>query len=271
MIRHICCAAALVAGTAAAASPPFQQVPAPGVRHYRYTVVQTINRTTQRGYRADFDLEADRDGNVDAIMLSSEALADGSWTAVSVDPACRTAMHGDAASLARVRLWPLPPAVAADLGGGFLDTCAPGGIFFPLTDILNAVLIPLSPHFRVDALRRQGQTVHFPGFSTAYNRAGEGFREATDGGNVRLTRLDRTHAVIDWLPLPARLDLDQRNGATSVRLHGTEHWAFRLTLDRRTGAIVGAHTLYDDLDLAVVNVPGAPHVTIRRAVTIVRR
>jgi hypothetical protein len=53
-----------------------------------------------------------------------------------------------------------------------------------------------------------------------------------------------------------------------VTLHGTEHWSFRIILDRRTGALLDAHTLYDDLDLAVVGAPGAPHVAISRVVTI---
>ena len=41
-----------------------------------------------------------------------------------------------------------------------------------------------------------------------------------------------------------------------MTLHGTEHWAFRIILDRRTGAILDAETLDDDLDLAVIGVPG---------------
>lgn len=271
MIRYLLFAAALFGGAGATAAPPFRLVPTPGVRHYRYTVVQTINRTTQRGYRADFDLEADRAGNIDAVMISSEALSNGSWTAARVDPACRTAMHGDARAIARVRLWPLSPAVAADLGGAFLDTCAPPDVFFPLTDILNAVVIPLSSRFQVQALRRQGQSVHYPGFLTTYHRAGEGLREETDGGDVRLTTLDRRRAVIDWLPLPARLDLDERADTPPVHLQGTEHWSFRLVLDHRSGAILDAHTLYDNLDLAVAGAPAAPHVMISRVVTILPR
>src|SRR5207248_350155 len=70
-------AALLLAGTAGWAAPPFRQTATPGVRHYRYTVVQTINHTIQRGYRVDFDLASGADGSLDAILLSSEALADG--------------------------------------------------------------------------------------------------------------------------------------------------------------------------------------------------
>jgi hypothetical protein len=264
-------AASLHAGTAGWAGPPFRQAATPGVRHYRYTVVQTINHGEQRGYRVDFDLASAADGSLDAILLSSEALAGGHWTQTIVDPACRTAMHGNAASLARVRLWPLAQGAAARLGNDFLDTCAPGGIFFPLTDILNAVVVPLSPTFGATALRRQGQSVHYAGFTAAFDRAGEGLHEVADGGEVRLAMLDRRQAVIDWLPQTATLDLVERSGPSPLTLHGTEHWSFRIVLDRGTGVLLDAHTLYDDLDLTMVGVPGAPHVLISRMVTIVPR
>jgi hypothetical protein len=264
-------AASLLAGTAGWAGPPFRQAAAPGVHHYRYTVVQTINHSEQRGYRVDFDLASAADGSVDAILLSSEALAGGHWTQTIVDPACRSAMHGNADSLARARLWPLAPAAAAHMGNDFLDTCAPGGVFFPLTDILNAVVIPISPSFGTGALRRQGQSVHYAGFTAAFDRAGEGLHEVADGGEVRLAALDRRQAVIDWLPQTAQLDLVERSGPSPVTLHGTEHWSFRIVLDRRTGVLLDAHTLYDDLDLTVVGARGAPHVPISRMVTIVPR
>jgi hypothetical protein len=268
-----CAAAAALLGVGAAgwAGPPFRQAATPGIRHYLYTVVQTINRNVQRGYRVDFDLASGADGSVDAILLSSEALADGRWSRTVVDPACRAAMHGNAASLARARLWPLARNAAARLGNDFLDSCAPGGIFFPLTDILNAVIVPLSPSFGAAALRSQGQSEHYPGFSAAYGRAGESLHEVADGGELRLTALGRRRAVIDWLPLTATLDLVEGSGPSPVTLHGTEHWSFRIALDRRTGVLLDAHSLYDDLDLAVVGAPGAPHILINRMVTITLR
>jgi hypothetical protein len=73
------------------------------------------------------------------------------------------------------------------------------------------------------------------------------------------------------LPDIAQLDLVERAGPTPVTLHGTEHWSFRIVLDRRNGAILDAHTLYDDLDLHVVSMAGAPAVRISRMVTIVPR
>jgi hypothetical protein len=264
-------AALLLAGTAGWASPPFRQAATPGTRHYFYTVLHTTNGAMEQGYRVGFDLVSDADGSVDAIVLSSESLAGGRWTQTIVDPACRTAMRGTADSLARVRLWPLAQGAAARLGSDFLDTCAPPAIFFPLTDILNAVIVPLSPTFGAAALRRQGQSEHYPGFTAAYDRAGESLHEVVDGGELRLATLDRRQAVIDWMPQIATLDLVERSGASPVTLHGTEHWSFRIVLDRRTGAILDAHTLYDNLDLAVLGVPGAPRVAISRMVTITPR
>jgi hypothetical protein len=270
-LRCTIAAALLCAGPGGWASLPFRQAPTPGVRHYRYTVVQTINANIVRGYRVDFDLESGRDGSIDAILLSSEALDGAHWTATAIDPTCRTAMHGTATSLARARLWPIGADIAASLGNGFLDTCAPPGIFFPLTDIINAVIVPLAQNFRASALRRQGQSVRYPGFTAAFDRAGEGLHEVSDGGEVRLTRLERDQAVIDWLPDIARLEIVERSGPTPVTLHGTEHWAFRIVLDRHSGVILDAHTLYDDLDLTVADMPGAPPARIARTVRIAPR
>ncbi|HEY1752836.1 MAG TPA: hypothetical protein VGG29_16375 [Caulobacteraceae bacterium] len=56
---------------------------------------------------------------------------------------------------------------------------------------------------------------------------------------------------------------------------GTEHWAFRLTLDARTGALIEAHTPYDSLDLKA-HAAGMPEgasapVKITRTVSITPR
>ena len=63
MMRLFC--AAILAACAAAAPAPaapqpvFRTMPTAGVRHYLYEVIQTINGTTRRGYRTEFDLESD--------------------------------------------------------------------------------------------------------------------------------------------------------------------------------------------------------------------
>jgi hypothetical protein len=89
---------------------------------------------------------------------------------------------------------------------------------------------------------------------------------------MTLVSLDDRTAVLDWAPALADLDLVEHQGAQPLTLKGTEHYAFRVEIDQRTGVIVRAHTTYDDLDLLVqmAGLPAdkAPRVKITRAVTI---
>jgi hypothetical protein len=267
---------ALVAALAAAAvyadePAPIRSIPAPGIRHYLYEVIETINGTRHEGWRTEFDFVSSN-GAIDAVVRKTSRFDGKTWEPVAVDDACRTAMHGGAESLARVRLWPLPPESARKLDSSFLDTCAPPGVFFPLTDILNVAIIPASPTFRTQELRQVGQAVRYEGFTAASDRAGEGIKETTHGGEMRLAALDPHRAVIDWRPDLADLELTESTQKPPMTLKGTEHWAFRLELDRASGAIVRAATTYDDLDLAIVGAPpGAPNVKISRSVLIERQ
>jgi hypothetical protein len=272
---RIALAAALAATAAAAAyadgPAPVRAIPAPGVRHYLYEVIETVNGARHGGWRTEFDFVSSN-GAIDAVVRKTSSFNGKIWEPVTVDDACRAAMHGSADSLARVRLWPLPPEAARKLDSTFLDTCAPAGIFFPLTDILNVAVIPASPSFRTRELRQVGQTLHYEGFEAAFDHAGEAIKETSHGGEVRLAALDPRRAVIDWRPDLADLEMTERAQKPPMTLKGTEHWAFRLELDRASGAIVRAETIYDDLDLAIVGAPpGAPKVKISRSVLIERQ
>jgi hypothetical protein len=272
MKRKICTAIlALLATTAAAAPdsrPVYRTVPAPGVRHYLYEVVQTINGTTRKGYRTEFDLETKGNALFAVVRATAELDKDG-WKPIVPDADCRKAMNGGETSLARVQLYPMDSRTAHDLGPGFLALCAPPAVFFPLTDILNVVVIPLPGLFRANALREAGDSRAFPGFDAAYDRAGERIQETAHGGEVRLAALDPHMAIIDWRPLPADLTLVEQNMKPPMTLQGTEKWAFRVGIDRRTGLIERASTTYDDLDMKIVGAPEAvPHVRISRSVTI---
>ncbi|HEX5183230.1 MAG TPA: hypothetical protein VFW19_08780 [Allosphingosinicella sp.] len=263
---------ALLAAAAAPAPRPVYRVnPVPGVRHYLYEVIETINGVRRDGWRTEFDLISAH-GTIDAVVRKTFHFTDKGWDPVTADPACRAAMHGNAESLARVRLWPMPPDSAPKLGASFLDTCAPAGVFFPLTDILNVAVIPWSPTFHAQDLREVGQSVHYEGFEAAFDRAGEAIKETAHGGEVRLAALDPHRAVIDWRPDPADLEMNESAQKPPMTLKGTEHWAFRLELDRASGTILRAQTTYDDLDLAIVGAPpNVPRVKITRAVLIESR
>jgi hypothetical protein len=258
----------------AAAAPPQWLKPAPGRHTYRYEVTEVVNGQLHSAYRTDFDLEVTRDGTVEAVILKAEQAADGkTFTAVPVSEDCKTHMRAPRNGVARATLWPLSPEVAKAMGDDFLDTCAPPGVFFPLTDILNVAIIPVSGRFGVEHLERVGDTAHYEGFTAAFDRAGEGLKETTHGGEVRLVSMSAKVATIDWAPALADLDLRDRGpNGEPLFLQGTEHWAFRLELDRRTGALIRAHTTYDDLDLTIrlPNVPEGkqPKVKISRTVSI---
>jgi hypothetical protein len=265
MRNEIAIAAALLA-----ASAPFPAVPAPGTHHYLYEVVETINGARRDGWRTEFDLVASK-GTVDAVVRRSARFTAKGWEPVAVDDSCRAAMHGDRSSLARVQLYPMSQATAKDLGASFLAPCAPAGIFFPLTDILNVAIIPMSPRFRTSELRSVGQSLRYPGFEAAFDRAGEAIRERSNGGAVALAALEPGRAVIDWRPDLADIDLVERANTPPLALKGTEHWAFRVEVDRKTGMLLRASTSYDDLDLTIVGAPASmPHVRIGRSVLIER-
>ncbi|HEY1606721.1 MAG TPA: hypothetical protein VGF77_14105 [Allosphingosinicella sp.] len=263
--------ALLAAAAAPGSRPVYRTIPVPGVHHYLYEVIETINGARRDGWRTEFDLVS-ASGAVDAVVRKTYHFTDKGWEPVTADAACRAAMHGGADSLARVRLWPMPAGSAPKLDASFLDTCAPPGVFFPLTDILNVAVIPSSPTFHAQDLREVGQSARYEGFEAAFDRAGEAIKETTHGGEVRLAALDPHRAVIDWRPDPADLELNERAQKPPMTLKGTEHWAFRVELDRASGAILRAQTTYDDLDLAIVGAPpNVPRVKITRSVLIERQ
>jgi hypothetical protein len=262
-----------LATAAAKAPPPVLPKPAPGLRSYRYEANEIVNGAPQSGYRVDFDLLTGSDGSIRALVRSTRAFSAGKgWMAPEIAPACLTAMHAPPGGVAQVTLWPLSDAAVKGLGSAFLDDCAPGPVFFPLTDILNVTLIAASPAFRVQDLHQVGDVARYDAFTTTFDRAGERFKETAHGGAVRLMSLADRRAVIDWSPEPAELELEQKGPqGQPMLLQGTERWAFRLTFDVRTGALQRATATQDDIDLAV-SLAGAKtsvaQVAIKRTVTV---
>jgi hypothetical protein len=256
--------------TAVTSQPVYRAVPVPGVRHYTYQVIQTINGTTHKGYRTSFDIES-KGGELFAIIRNTSELDGDSWKPVTPDAGCRKAMHGGADSIARVKLYPLG-SNAHDLGASFLDLCAPQAVFFPLTDILNATMIPLPGTFNATDLRKIGDAVPFAAFEANFDRAGERIHETTDGGKVQLAALDNRVASIDWAPHPAKLTTTDQTPQGPMTLDGTEGWAFRVEVDPHTGIMQRASTTSDDLDLKIVGAPDSvPHIRISREVKIERK
>ena len=262
--------AATLASPAAGAPSTWRSVPTAGTHAYRYEVHE-INGPSTHGYRTDFRLKSDGKGGLIAEIAQSATYDGKTYTPVSIDAACAKAMGAGPGRLASVRLSPLS-AEQAKLGDAFLASCAPAAVFLPLTDILNVALIQSSDRFHAADLRSIGQANAFAGFSTSLDRAGIAMQESSDRGQTSLASLEGGHATIDWKPDPAKLDLVEQNGGQPVKLDGTEHFAFRLVVDARSGWLERADSLYDDLDMAVAipNVPSgtSPRVAIKRIVSI---
>jgi hypothetical protein len=268
-------AAAVIASSLAApaqAKPPWRTPWAAASRAYRYEATQGDPAAAPAaGQRVDFRLATDAHGGVVAHILAGEILSGGAWKPLAIDASCREALSAQPGEVAEVRLQPLSPD-AAKLGGAFMATCAPDDLFNPMTDILNVALIINAEQFHARDLTRAGQTVSFPGLSTSLDRGDFAMSESSGTGEVTLVALDRATATLDWKPSLSKLEMTKGAGAARLPMSGTEHFAFRVTLDRRTGLLTEAHTLYDDIAMTVA-VPGLaadkrPHIAIRRLVSI---
>ena len=266
-------AAALLAAASAASAAqaaPWPTPARPGVQVFRYEGQEAAPGSI-KGYRTDFRLRTDHAGGVTAAIISSQTFDGRAWTPVTADPACLAAMGARPGELATVRLYPMSPE-AAKLGDAFLAPCAPAGVFFPLTDILNVTLILASDTFGVRKLAAPGEKASFAGFSTTLDRLGIQMAEASAGGEVTLVSVGKDQATLDWKPAPSKITLVEQAGGSAVHLSGTETFAFRLVVDRRTGVLVRADSLYDDLDLAIA-APGLPvdkppRMAVKRTVSI---
>jgi hypothetical protein len=244
-----------------------------GVRAYRYEV-QDIAPQSTTGYRLDFRLRTEASGDQTAEVVRAWGFDGKTWTPVTVDAACAAALHARPGELAVVPLYPMTPE-RAQLGDAFLANCAPSAVFLPLTDVLNVVLIEASDRFHLRDLRSVGQSAPFPGFSTSLHRPGLAMTESSDGGATTLVSRNADRVVVDWAPSISSLDLVEQDAGgpgQPVHLVGTEHFAFRVTIDAPSGSLESATTLYDDLNLTVI-VPGLadaqrPRIASRRVVTI---
>jgi hypothetical protein len=263
--------ATLLTGPALAAS--WHSMPTASVATYRYEMRETVGTSPAKGNRMDVRLHFDGNGGVIADVISVATLDGDTAAPVAVDPNCAKAMSARPAEIASLRLFPLSEA-RGKLGDEFLAACAPDVVFLPLTDILNVVLVQASDRFHAHDLKTVGQSIDYPGFATSLDRTWIAMTETSDGGTTRLAALDPDHVTLDWSPNIARLHLVEQNGGKPTTLDGTEHFAFRLTLDAKSGQLERADALYDDLDVtlssAMVQPEILPRLKIKRAVSITR-
>ena len=257
------------------AKAPFKAQPRPGSVAYTYVMHETTNGAPAKGYSVDFDLVSGRDHSLVVVIKRVTEGVPGALQAVTVPDDCRKALKAKDGEVARITVSPLSPK-AADLGADFMATCAPDAVFFPMTDILNVTLIQMQSKFAIDKLKAVGDAAHFDSYGTSLTRPSESITAASPGGDTRFFYLDPLAATIDWVPLPMSLDMvEHTTDHGDVGLQGSERFAFRLAIDRHTGELISASTLYDSLAL-VVAIPGldaaqAPHVAVTRTVSITRR
>jgi hypothetical protein len=263
------------AGSAQAATLHLQ--PGPGERLYRYEL-EEAQGDKRTGYHVDLRLRTERGGGTVATVLrAAETQAGATGPPVTPSPDCAQAMHAPPGALAQVRLHPLDPE-RAKLGETFIAFCAPRAVFFPITDILNVVLIQQSDQFAIRRLAADRRSAIFPGFSTRLSRPDFEMAETSQAGEIALAGVEGGQALVDWKPSPSHLEITQPDAAgpgKPVVLRGEERYAIRLTIDAATGVLERAETLYDDLDLNV-SVPGAPpgglpRVQIRRRFVLSRQ
>lgn len=274
VVRHLALAAAFA--SAGCASAPFMTPPAPGIGRYVYASTETQAGKSEGRYRMVFDLETSQDRVITALVRSAEEMSDGAWRPAVIDDSCRTMLKAGQGEIARVALFPLTPEAAA-LGSAFMADCAPAALFFPMTDILNVALIFSSPEFGAAGLARPGDSKRFDEFATRFDRLDTAMDARSPGGEIALSALEQSRAMLTWSPDPMELTIVKRGvrGAGpggEVKLRGEERFAFQVEVDRRTGALIRAATISDVLSMTVeiAGLPPdrAPRVEITRAVTI---
>lgn len=258
------------------ATAPVLASPRPGVARYHYELTETMPGQPGKAYRMDYDIEIGRDHGVVAVVRHASERVGDVWQDVHLDSDCAAALHARTDELARIRLWPLDAAVAQSMNADFMALCAPGALFYPMSDILNVVLVHAAPQFKLSTLHAAGDKARFDAYATQFERLGVAISVAAPGGEVQLETITPDTVTVLWASDPMNVRIIHRATASEpeVTLEGVENYAFRLQIDAHTGALRRAVTTADALDLTVL-LPGlppnaAPHLHITRAVTIAR-
>lgn len=227
--------------------------PGPGSQAYRYQSMQHVPGQPDRGLRLDYDLVADAQGGLTAVVLRAQTGAGAEWTDVPVDAACRAALHAGAGELARVTLYPASPDLQS-----FMPPCAPKDLFFPLTDLRTLALVQ-SPWFGITSLAAPGDKHRFAPFAETFDRGDTAAATSTSGGELRFVSAEGSRATLDWAPDPMSLHVIMRGaaGGGDLGFQGTSTLVLRVVIDRATGTLIGATATTDRLNL-IVDVKDAP-------------
>ena len=253
--------AAVLLWLTALAAPAHAQaprwVPEAGTTPYRYETVTDVPGAPGQRFRIDYDLVSDGKGGVVAVVrAAASAQGAAEWGEIEVEADCRKALKGQGDELARVTLSPITPAMLSRLGSDFMDDCAPTELFFPLTDVLNLTLIQVAPEYGLSTLAKPGDSRATPGHKAAYERLDTALDFDVPGGTLTLDSLEPNRAtVIFESSANVRLIHRRAYSGADVTLTGTEHSALRLTIDPRTGWLLGAESTRSELDV-IMSLPG---------------
>ena len=276
MIRSMMAAALALVTLAAPASAQIRWAPNAGTHSYRYESITHVPNAPGSSYRLDYDLASDGKGGIVAIVTGAwhRERDSGEWSDAEINDACRAKLHGQGTELARVTLSPVPLDQLQGLGPAFMDECAPGDIFFPMTDILKLALVQLAPQFHLAELAKPGDSRRFDGHKTGLERLDTAVSIDSPGGTIRLVALAPERATIDFAPDPTAITIIHRRAysGADVTLTGTDSMGFRVEIDPRTGALLSAAASQGALELTM-SLPGgySQPLAVTHEVSIVPR
>lgn len=232
--------------------------PAAGTYPYRFETSSVVPNMPGESFRLDYDLVSDGKGVLVAVVKGAwRRQGAPEWSDAEVDAECRKAMGAQGDELARIKLWPFAPEMAANLGKGLVADCAPTELFFPLTEVLTVVQIQVSPQFGLEKLAKPGDTYQFAPYKIALDRDDTVLDLQATGGTLRFDAAVPGRATIGYHPNPSNVTILHRrayNGA-DVTLKGTASGAMKLEIDPGTGVLLGAEAVGDRLDVTM-SLPG---------------
>ena len=282
----VCGIVALAIGCARQASSPGPRFDAvrlsrgAGIRSYIFESVER-NPAGAGRLRVSVTLVTAPDGSETARLTNVERSKNvaSEPAPVAIDSTCRRLAGADGGEFARISI--TPPAPIDRL----LPVCMPEDLFGAATDLLAIFMIQQQPRFRARELTGPGASLPFPGYEATWTRPPAVImaRITSDSGRITVESVDANLARIHWnsSPMTVRILRDITPG-TRALLYGTEWFAIRLDVDRRSGELQRATTTVDSLSLAMFSpfsgdrIPDVPPagrgfpVTIQRSLSLVR-
>lgn len=244
-LASVAVALALAAGAAASQTPaPRWQRPAGHSRYVFKSTEQSPDKLTTVALEVSVTV---KEGAPDILTIERGRIGEGAaeGTPIQLSDACARQFGGREGTLGRIEL--VEGADPARL----VPQCVPEGLFGAMTDLASILLVQ-HKFFGITTLKAAGDSSRFPPFNTEWSRTDPAVqaRVSAPGGTTRLATLEPTRAVIEWRPDPMEVVIARRVAPSmAVLLRGHERFALELTIDPRSGALLGARSSEDRLDM----------------------